>query len=310
MLTHALNRLVLFLPALALVLLPFATTPAYAETQTLIPPKLELSGNPGDSLSDRLRIRNEGSQPITYNAKVEDFVAVGDQGQVDFVDPAEARTNFSLAQWVTVSPETFTVPANSEQVIGFTIRIPKTAEPGGHFASINIQSAGEGVLQGNGAAVQSRLASLILLRVSGNATEKITLESFRTPSRTYQSGPIDFVFRSKNEGTVHIAPVGKITITNTFGQKVAEVPLRQANVFPGATRQVITTWDGKGLIGFYTATTVATYGQNGSALTGSTTFFVLPVWLLASVGGVIAAIFLVRINRKRFRKLLHRLTAE
>ncbi len=308
------NRRLAFLRTLTLGLALIASNflaprQAKAEFLTMIPPKIETTGTPGQTISQSLRVRNDGGTVTTYDAAVQDFVAVGDQGSVDFVDEKAAHTNYALASWISISPKTFTLEPNTEQVIGFNIRIPETAEPGGHFASVYVQSVADPV-KGNGATVQSRLGSLILLRVSGNVSEKLSLTNFRTPSKTFKSGPIEFIFRSKNEGNVHSAPSGTITITNTIGRKVAEIPLKVANVFPGAEREVSTIWESKNLIGRYTATVVAGYGQNNEPLTSSTTFYVFPIWLLAVAGGIIALIFLARINKKRIRKILHRLTAE
>jgi hypothetical protein len=47
------------------------------------------------------------------------------------------------------------------------------------------------------------------LRVSGQAKEKLTLESFSLP-RFAESPPIALEARFKNEGTVHEAPQGTI----------------------------------------------------------------------------------------------------
>jgi P pilus assembly chaperone PapD len=49
---------------------------------TIIPPKFELFANPGDQLTESLRVRNESVSPITYQILVEDFSTSGEEGQV------------------------------------------------------------------------------------------------------------------------------------------------------------------------------------------------------------------------------------
>jgi hypothetical protein len=273
------------------------------------PPRFELFGNPGDNLSEKIKVNNTSDGEITYTVSVEDFVATGEEGQVDFRDPATNKTTYSLANWVSVEPTRFTVAAGKDYTLNFTVRIPKNAEPGGHYASVQITIAG-GSVPGGGASVASRVGSLILLRVSGATTEKLTLENFDTDNNYYPTGPVTFNLRSKNEGNVHVAPTGTIVITDIFGRKVKEIPLTQANVLPGAVRQVKTVWDQKNMVGRFTASLVATYGQQHQTLAASTTFIVFPVWLIFTSIGVLIIIFLLITQRKRLKRLINNLTSD
>jgi len=283
---------------------------AKAETISVSPPKFELFGNPGDIVNEKLKVRNDSGSELTYKMLVEDFQAGDEEGGVLFVeDPDAPKTNFSLANWVTVEPSQFTVPANGERVINVNIRIPRDAEPGGHYASVQIRLAGDQVV-GGGASVESRLNSLILLRVSGNVTEKVVLEEFKPADTWQQFGPIDFTLKSRNEGNVHVAPTGTIIVTDTFNRKVQEIPLRVANVLPGSSRAIKTTWDRKNLIGRYTATLVANYGQNQEPLTATTTFYVIPLTLVWIVLGLIIIIVLLITQRKTLKRALNRLTSD
>jgi hypothetical protein len=293
------------------LLLPLTGSLAHAETINIIPPKFELYGNPGDILNEKLRIRNEGTEATSYTTDVQDFTASGEEGGVNFVeDPNAPTTAFSLANWVNASPKNFTIPGGQEQTINVDIRIPKGAEPGSHFASIQVQQKADIQPGGTGAAVQSKLNSLILLRVSGNLTEKLSLDSFRADDNYYQKGPVDLSLRTKNEGNVHIAPTGTIVITDTFNRKVAEVPLKQANVLPGSFRTIKTSWDPHSSIGRFTATLVATYGQSKEPITSTATFYIIPLPIILILVGILVILFLTITQRKGLRKFLHHLTAD
>lgn len=294
-------------------LVNFTSIPkAKAETISVIPPKFELFGNPGDVITEKLRVRNDSDREVTYQTASEDFTASGDQGEINLIeDPDAPRTNFSLTKWLTVEPSRFSVPAKQEKVINITIRIPKNGEPGGHYAAIQVRLAGQPTMgSGSGASVESRLNSLILLRVSGNLEEKLKLESFKSEDPFYQNGPVNFILRTKNEGNVHLAPNGTITITNTFNRKVKEIPLRLANVLPNSSRSIKTAWEDKNMVGRYTATLVASYGQNKAPLTSSTTFYVIPLSLVWITLGVIILIIFLITKRKRIKKILHSLTSD
>jgi hypothetical protein len=98
-------------------------------------------------------------------------------------------------------------------------------------------------------------------------------------------------------------------ITDLFGRKVDELPLNGLNVLPGATRKMDTEWSRTNLLGYYTATLVATYGQQNLPLTAAAKFAVISSTAATLIGiGIVAAIlFLVSIitGRKRLLKALN-----
>jgi hypothetical protein len=296
--------------AVAFILSPSSVTKA--DTITISPPSFEMFGNPGDTIVEKLKVTNQDANDATYQSNVEDFTASGEEGGINLVeDPNAPRSTFSLAKWITLEPNQFTVPAKQSRTVSITVHIPKTAEPGGHYASIQVRIAGSPSTQG-GASVQSNLNTLILLRVSGDLNEKLALTSFNTDSNYYQSGPVTFNLRSENQGNVHLAPTGTIVITDMFNRKVKEIPLKRANVLPGTIRSTKTVWDDVGSIGRFTATLVADYGssQKKQVLTASSTFIVLPRILIYVVLGLIVGLILILKNMKLVKKLIHQVTSD
>lgn len=271
------------------------------KTITVIPPRFELFANPGDSLTELVRIRNESDFPVTYTIVVEDFSASGEEGHV--VLEEEGTETFSLASWIEPETRDIVLQPQEERSFTFSINVPRDAEPGGHYASVLFQSGSDPV---PGAAnVTQRVGTLVLLRVSGNVTEQAVIETFEAPNYS-QSGPVPFTLRLRNDGNTHIRPQGTIIITNLFGQKVQEVPLQGANVLPGAIRKMDqTVWDQENIIGHFTATLVATYGQQNLPLTAATKFTVISptAIILISVIGVAGLFFLISLISGRSRLL-------
>lgn len=303
--------------SLALFGLSSYTSPVANAAITITPPRFELFGNPGDILSEKIRVRNDEETAINYTTTVEDFKAEGDEGEVNLIEKESDVENasFSMQRWITVEPRSASINPGEEKVFEVTIRIPRDAEPGGHFASVLVERSGSAASGGSGASVSSRLGSLLLMRVSGNVTEQAKIDAFKAQNNYYQNGPVTLELRTKNEGNTHIKPKGRIVISNIFGKKVAEIPLTSANVLPGAARVVRSTWDQKNLIGRYTATLFAEYGTTGSGtqvkqLSATTTFIVFPMWLIWTILGLIVVIFLLITQRKAVKKFINRLTAD
>ncbi|OQA03828.1 MAG: hypothetical protein BWY68_00626 [bacterium ADurb.Bin400] len=277
---------------------------------TVTPLSFELYANPGESVIEKVRIRNEADVAGSYQIIVEDFRAVGEEGEVDLVDD-QSNTSYSLAKWVFPEPKRFTIGAGEEKEIVFTINVPKNAEPGGHYASILVKMGGDSSdLAGQaGAAVSTRVGSLILLRVSGNVKEDAVVESFTTSQKRYQGSPVNFDLRVKNTGNNHIRPKGTIVITNMFGQKVTEVELNGLNVLPDAIRKMETEWKFNAfLANRYTATLVATYGQQSKPLSASTSFYIVPQSLVVALGVFGFILVGIVLGRKKIKRALHNMT--
>jgi hypothetical protein len=298
-----LNRL--FTALLGFILL-FSVIPApiYAQTarsMTITPPRFELFANPGEQISDIIRVRNDSNVPATYTILVEDFTSAGEEGQV-VLEEGESDQLFSLAKWIVPEVTEITLQPGEEKPLNFLINVPKDAEPGGHYASVLFQAGGEQV-QG-GASVAQRVGNLILLRVSGNVTENAVIETFSTPSYS-QSTPLNFSLRIKNNGNTHIRPKGTIVITDMFNKKIDELPLNGQNVLPGVVRKMDTEWAKSNMLGYYTATLVATYGQQNLPLTAATKFLVVSptAAILIGIGTIAAILFILSLISGKSRLL-------
>ncbi len=271
---------------------------------TIVPPTFELFANPGDSLSEKISIRNETGSEEVYNISAADFEASGDNGEVQLVKGDSSRS-FSLASWINADQTSVDIPAHREGTISFIINVPNNAEPGGHYGAIQIQS-GAGNTPG-AANVSAGQVSLVLLRVSGNVTEKASIVGFSAPGYS-EYGPVPLTLKVQNAGNAHIKPSGTIIITDMFGAKVDEIQLNGSNVLPNAARNMVTYWTNKNPIGRFTATLVATYGEKHEALLASTTFTVIPKPLVIGVSiaivSLIIIILLVISGRKRIAKAL------
>ena len=283
------------------------TTDPTGRNITITPPTMELFANPGDTITDKIRVINNANTTSTFGITIEDFKAVGEDGSVGFDD--QKSTTFSLASWVTPEIKSFTLAPNEEKTINFSIQVPKDAEPGGHYASVLAKIGGDAKVQ-SGASVVSRVGSLILLRVSGNVKEAANIESFTSSKFFYNSLPVDFELRVKNSGNNHIRPRGTILITNTFGQKVTEISLEGSNVLPDAIRKMESSWkqDNKMAVGFYTATLVSTYGQQNLPLSATVRFLVCPTWLIYTLSGLLLLIIVLVLSKKKIKKMVHNMT--
>ena len=235
------------------------------------PTRIEFTTSPGQRLTGSFKFWNGTDNLLPVHLEATDYSAQDDAGHI-LVEGEEDRAN-SLKDWVHPDYPDLTVFPKQEITLDFSIDVPVNADPGSHWGALLVVTVP--VSSGNGAAIQTRIALLLLVKVLGDVREQMTLESFSAP-RFLQGPPVDVAARFRNEGTVHEAPSGSIEVRNMFGGLVATGTLPVRNVLPGAVRKVEASV-GEGLwLGRYSVLLHATYGDNGQELVSNLYVWVVP----------------------------------
>jgi len=265
------------------------------------PLTFELTANPGDTIGNKIKISNPTNEAVSIKMEAEDFVPIGEEGEVVTTTEEDEDTTYSIRKWITIVPNEFTLKKGEQKQIDFIIEVPKDAEPGGKYGSIlaGISGFTEDVA---GATVSTKTGALVLLMVAGDTKEELDVKDFSAPS-FQEYGPVPFEIKFENNGTVHAKPKGYIVINDWFGRNVAELELPQKNVMPGAVRKVETKWHTKWLFGKYTASFIGVFGNSNENLRSSViTFWVFPWKLTLAVFVVLAIIFtIIFLSRKRLK---------
>lgn len=294
------------LASLALALIPILSTAVQAQQPkasiSVSPPSYELSANPGDEITNTIRVDNPLDQPLNISAGARNFTALGEEGQVNLT---EDDGTYSLSRWITISPSAVVVGPRQSQEFNYTIKVPANAEPGGRFGSIVFKTAAKPLEGQSGVSVGQEIGSLVFLKIAGNVEEKASIASFKALHGINEYKPVGFEMRVKNAGNVHLRPTGSVTITDFFGKKVATVPLDAKNVLPDTVRKMEAEWKegGRLLFGKYTATVSVVYGSKNQVTTASTSFWGLPYKLILVVLGVLVLVGMVLYKGRRRIKL-------
>jgi len=302
--------------ALPFLFLLFFVCAHDAQALTLSPVKIEVTGNPGQTLRGELEMLNEQSFTKTYYSSYENFEPSGDTGSPRFIGATEG-----LATWMQTEPSV-SVTSGQTIKIPYTITIPATAEPGGYFAAIFWGEDNPAAKQAGEVAIGGKLGALILLRVAGDIPEAAGIQDYGTlnAKQYFTHLPISFSYRFKNEGGDRVVPLGTIAITNLFGSTVASINANETegSVLPNSIRKFSNSWGtvvkdapAKSFIqvveeqasdfhlGYYTATLSLTYGANNNKAQSHIWFVMIP-WqlLLVCLLGVCVLVMIVRLYTK------------
>jgi hypothetical protein len=271
---------------------------------TVVPPTVEVSLAPGEHVEGTMKLINDSPEALDFSAIMQDFIVDNDQGIPNILPPDTLSNKYSAASWIGLNASGITIPSHTRQNLTYYINVPSTAKPGGHYAVVvfnpKVPNANR---QYSGSTINSQIGTLFYVTVKGPITEKAQVTKFDA-KRFVENGPITVNTTIKNMGDNHIRPRGYITVTNMFGNTSYTVPLDEHNIFPEASREFSNVFGKKFMLGRYTATLKANYGQNNNLpLAATIVFWVFPwkvvlVALLIIVAIVLGALYL-RKNKKK-----------
>jgi len=299
------------LSILALIILSSTIGVSDAFALTVSPVRVEITGNPGQTLRGEMEILNEQSETRTFFSSFENFEPSDDTGSPRFVG-----NTGNLSTWLATEKR-IDVAQGEKIIVPYTISIPADAEPGGYFSAIFWGSQDPKTQEAGEVSIGGKLGVLILLRVAGDIHEEAGLSEFFAAGgkRVVTTLPVGFSYRFTNKGEDRVVPLGDITIKNTFGAEVATLKANESegNVLPNSSRKFQATWGDKDAaavagfwnqakaefsdfhFGLYRAKVEVVWGSMNNIETGTTWVFLLPWHALTIVVLVLAiAFFLLR----------------
>jgi hypothetical protein len=161
----------------ALVCVGTVIHPAHAvpsgQAFSITPPLIELQADPGQTVNATLKLTNVSPSELLVKTQFNDFGPKNETGEPNIIFEDNKNTPYSLRRWFA-SPDPFTLKTAETRTLTFPIAVPKSAEPGGHYAVIRFTGSLPGV-EDKGVALSASIGTLVLMRVSGNIQEKAAL---------------------------------------------------------------------------------------------------------------------------------------
>lgn len=283
------------------------------------PVRMDVKLDPGVTQKISLYVQNLGTIPATLRATTNDFVAGSDEsGRPNIIlNDNEYAPTRSLKRLISPIPNVTVAPGENKEV-SITIVVPKNAAGGGYFGAVRFQPAN--AQDSENLNLSASVGSLVLLRVNGEINEELIVESMDVRKRDVprllytDNKDINAVIRFKNTGNVHLEPFGKLVLKR-FGKIVTEYEINNSdprgNVLPDSVRRFKVPVDKVGSFGKYTLEGNFGYGSTGQLLSATTTFYVVPLFMiLIGLGIILLILFLIfvlpRMIRAYNRKIIRR----
>lgn len=211
--------------SMILLLLPVVNVDASGRSIGIRPLKNDINVDPGKTVTRTLSVVNNTKEKIVAVPVLERFIGADESGYPDQMTPGDRANPQDATNWIEISEDQVTVPPFSTYEVEYAITAPENAEPGGHYAAILFEPYDPDPVEG--IKIQVRVASLLLINVTGNRIEESNVNDFSLNSaKVYDDQPLIFNVELKNTGNVHFIPDGRIVLKNEKGeviQKTGEV---------------------------------------------------------------------------------------
>jgi len=275
------------------------------------PVRTDISINRGASQVVDLYVENVTKTPEDIQTLVDDFVANNNEnGTPSLLLNGQAAPGHGLKQFIKVETPIFVLQPQQQQTVKILISIPKTAAPGGYYSAVRF--APSSFSGGRNVNLSASVASLILVTVPGNYLERMNISSFsvnsngRAGSFFTSNKNLSAVVAFSNSGQAQEVPFGKIILLKgktTLGTYM--INTAQGNVLPNSVRKFSVNLKNVGSFGKYSVQGYFGYGNKGQLLSTSTSFYIVPDYLIVTF--VIIVIILLLIAILLIRRL-HRKT--
>lgn len=296
---------------------------------TVEPVFFDLATNPGGTLNETIRVRNNSQSPITVDVEVNKLT--GDEtGALTITDEDEDNS----LDWFSFEETTYTLTPLEYTSIPFTIEVPESAAYG-YYYTVNFTQAGVEETGATGATITGAAAVPVLLEVrKDGAVAEAELKNFSVGEYINEYLPVNFNVELENTGNVHIRPRGNIFISGNGNSEVGviEVNEGQGAIIPNTARVFDPAWTNGFIVretttvdgeqqtnlkinwnqltdfrfGKYTANLIMVYdnGERDVAIEESVAFWVIPYKVI--IGGIIFIVVLILVIRWLLKRYISR----
>lgn len=282
------------------------------------PVRSDLVINRGETKTVSVTLQNVTNATGIYKIIVNDFEARDETGAPSLLLGGETNSRHGLKKFIT-APKTISVASGEQKEIQITIAIPSNAAAGGYFGAIRFAPASTGDNNEN-VSLSGSVASLLLVRVSGEVTENLQVVSIDVRKGNdigtffVDNNNLKAAIRFRNAGNVQEQPFGKVLLKKgdtVLGQYELNDTDPRGNVLPDSIRLFKVDLKDVGSFGKYTVEGNFGYGTSGQLVSASTTFFIVPLLLLIAIATavgllVLAVVMIPKLIKRHDQRLIRR----
>jgi hypothetical protein len=287
------------------------------------PVRTDVTIKPGATQIVVVTVTNVTSAVAAYQVQVNDFTASGDEsGQPQILlDATKFAPSHSLKRLVGAIPNVTLQPGETKN-INVPVSVPKDYSAGGYYGAVRFAPHSSDNAAGKQVTLSASVGSLVLVTVPGDINEVVSVASLdarKTVGANQIDSPraifttnknINAVIRFQNGGDVQEQPFGKLVVKNWRGKVLASYEINnetpRGNVLPDSIRKFQVPLTKLGSFGKYTMVGNFGYGSSGQLITASSSFYLIPLYIIILAVLIVAAILFLIFGLPRVIKRYNR----
>jgi hypothetical protein len=212
-----------------------AAEPVNPQKLSVSPAILPISLTPGKTSNFLLTIQNLSESSVPLRLSVESFTASDEEGGYKF-----STTQSPLSSWVRIDKSDLIIDGGDKRQVDITVAVPRQVDVGGYYAVIFITPYSP--VKSDLPKVTPRIGIPIFASLGiDESTNNGSIETFMTNPMFSESGPVNFVLRTKNAGLSHFTGKPIIIIKPLYGTlNTPSQELAEKVILPGKIRR----WEG------------------------------------------------------------------
>jgi hypothetical protein len=212
---------------------------------TLSPVSQRFALDAGSQGSNKVTVRNDGTTVSNFLVYSRPYSLKNEAYEPDF---EKTSSTTDVYQWMSFEKTSYTLNPGESIDIPYTIKVPATAAPGGHYGVVFIET--QPPAGGNDSVSRKkRVGSIILANINGKTIQ--TGDVLSTSAPFWQTTPpMTVQSRVTNTGNTDFQAQTTFTIKDLFGSMKYRAT-QDFTIYPGTTRKVTLAWNGAPWFGLY-----------------------------------------------------------
>ena len=211
----------------------------------LSPPRLTLTGSPGQTVAETIILVTDSSAPLQVSTEINDWT-FDVAGNMTFL-PANSLEH-SAANWISLESTNFLLKPNSSRELRVSVTIPPDAEGGTYHDMVFFRVVPpESALSGVGVVTTTRIGLTVYITVAGTEQNSAEVVDF------FQQDETSLMLAVANTGNTLMRLGGSVELRDEAGEVKYNVAVPDVPILRDSEREVLLTLPEEVEAGFYVA---------------------------------------------------------